>query len=507
MKGVKMYNQVQSLVRQSKSQRQIARELGINRRTVKKLSQYDMEEACEYFKQGVQRRSGFDIAKEFIEDKLMTYKGIRSSNLYHQVLERYPEIKLGERGFRKYVNKLKAAMVLPSERQRYFEPVISWAPGEFMQVDMGEKSIVLSDQSRMKVYFVSFVLCYSRMMYIHYSTRAYNTDMFIAAHLAAFQYFGGVPQAGIYDQTKLVAISEEYREVLYNEKFQRLFLRLGFRAEGCAGYDPQSKGMVEKSIDYIKESFLHGREFKGIEDLRQESEHWLLTVANVREQQTTLQQPILLMEEERHVLKPLGPELYPSQMRKVDKTGLISYQGCSYSVPYQYQQRRVLVRAIGVILKVYDEDSNELIAEWDTNECSGHINKDGNHYIDYKRSVADELALSIDMFCNRQLEQYIPVIRRIGEDNPKHPRAQYRGMRSLLNKYEPELWQAEFADISSLPVLSCKKVERFLELRRSQGERGKAKYAVPQTSVCIKEKNRFRDLSYYDQIAGGLHHD
>jgi hypothetical protein len=56
-------------------------------------------------------------------------------------------------------------------------------------------------------------------------------------------------------------------------------------------------------------------------------------------------------------------------------------------------------------------------------------------------------------------------------------------------------------------VLSCKKVERFLELRRSQGERGKAKYAVPQTSVCIKEKNRFRDLSYYDQIAGGLHHD
>ena len=56
MKGVKMYNQVQSLVRQSKSQRQIARELGINRRTVKKLSQYDMEEACEYFKQGVQRR-------------------------------------------------------------------------------------------------------------------------------------------------------------------------------------------------------------------------------------------------------------------------------------------------------------------------------------------------------------------------------------------------------------------------------------------------------------------
>jgi len=91
-----------------------------------------------------------------------------------------------------------------------------------MQVDMGEKSIVMSDQSRMKVYFVSFVLCYSRMMYIHYSTRAYNTDMFIAAHLAAFQYFGGVPQAGIYDQTKL-----------YQRSIGKFFTMRSFRDYSC----------------------------------------------------------------------------------------------------------------------------------------------------------------------------------------------------------------------------------------------------------------------------------
>ena len=66
MKGVIIYNQVQSLLRQSKSQRQISLELRINIRTVKKLSRYDIEEACEYFKQGVQLKSGFDIAKPLI---------------------------------------------------------------------------------------------------------------------------------------------------------------------------------------------------------------------------------------------------------------------------------------------------------------------------------------------------------------------------------------------------------------------------------------------------------
>jgi len=54
-----MSNRVQSLLSETKSQRQIALELGINLRTVKKLSQLDIAEACEYFKQGFQHSSGF----------------------------------------------------------------------------------------------------------------------------------------------------------------------------------------------------------------------------------------------------------------------------------------------------------------------------------------------------------------------------------------------------------------------------------------------------------------
>jgi len=97
MQGVNMSNRVYSLLSESKSQRQILRELGINRRTVKKLSQLNIEEACEYFKRGVQRSSGFDIAKSFIVVKLSAYGSIRNSNLYHQVLEQFPEISFVER--------------------------------------------------------------------------------------------------------------------------------------------------------------------------------------------------------------------------------------------------------------------------------------------------------------------------------------------------------------------------------------------------------------------------
>jgi hypothetical protein len=75
VKGVNMYNQVQSLLFESKSQRQISRELGINRRTVKKLSQLDIDEACEYFKQGVKRSSGFNDAHKHFYGVLIEFLG------------------------------------------------------------------------------------------------------------------------------------------------------------------------------------------------------------------------------------------------------------------------------------------------------------------------------------------------------------------------------------------------------------------------------------------------
>ncbi len=111
MKGAVVYNTVQAMLAQGISQRRISREMGINRRTVKKLSDKSISEASVYYKSGVVRRSGFEVAREFIEAKLMAYNDLRSSNLYHQVQERYPDLGLSERSFRDYVRKLKSTIV------------------------------------------------------------------------------------------------------------------------------------------------------------------------------------------------------------------------------------------------------------------------------------------------------------------------------------------------------------------------------------------------------------
>ena len=503
VKGVIVYNQIQALLAKGFSQRQISRELGINRRTVKKLSKPSIAEASAYFERGVLRQSGFDAAKEFIVGKIESYPGLRSSNLYHQVCERYPEIGLSERSFRHYVRKLKASLVMPPVRQRYFEPVTDWQPGEYMQVDPGEQSVVMADGSRMKVYFVSFVLCYSRYMYVHYSSRPYNTELFIDAHLGAFQSFSGIPRKGIYDQTKLVALNEMYREVVYNERFQRFFLGFGFRAEVCEGYDPQSKGMVEKSIDYIKGSFIHGREFGGIEDIRRQSEHWLSSVANVREHQTTLCKPTDIWSQERSSLMPLGIGVYVSEQRKVDKTGLISYQGRHYSVPYRFQGEEVSVRAIGKILSISDPASGAVVAEWDTGLHNRKINKNNNHYLDYSQSLFDELELSKVAFRESGIPSSEALLSRLEADNPKHPRQQFRGIRGLLKQYKPEVWASAMEEILSFPVLSCRRIRELLIIKQTAMEQDQLVRQAPPHHSRSFDKNRFRDLGYYDRLING----
>ena len=64
------------------------------------------------------------------------------------------------------------------------------------------------------MHFVVFVLSYSRLMYAGLSPRPIDTATFIRLHDAAFRYFGGRPEECVYDQTKLVVLHEQYRELM-----------------------------------------------------------------------------------------------------------------------------------------------------------------------------------------------------------------------------------------------------------------------------------------------------
>jgi hypothetical protein len=104
-------------------------------------------------------------------------------------------------------------------------------------------------------------LSFSRLMYVGLSWKPLDTRQFIQLHDEAFRYFGGVPEECVYDQTKLVVLDEQYRELNLNPLFARYATTIGLHIHACEGYDPESKGKVEAGVKYVKQDALYGEEF------------------------------------------------------------------------------------------------------------------------------------------------------------------------------------------------------------------------------------------------------
>lgn len=244
MKRWKMIHKIKALYDNGTglSIRQISRDLKISRKTVKKY--LDMNETEIDQKQRDRSRTKYlDKHRDYIIHLLQSYPNLSAVKVARKLREKVLlNENISDRSIRRYVGEIKA--ILPTKRKRYYEPVIDMLPGVQCQIDGGELSGVEIGGKFRKVYFIVFVLSYSRLMYVSISDKPINTGIFIQMHDEAFRYFGGMPEECIYDQTKLVIIEEMFRELTYNQEFYRYATTVGFKVHACEGYDPESKGHV-----------------------------------------------------------------------------------------------------------------------------------------------------------------------------------------------------------------------------------------------------------------------
>ena len=105
---------------------------------------------------------------------------------------------------------------------------------------------------------------------------------------------------------------DEGGRVTENAEFVRFASHHGFRIRACRPYRARTKGKVERPVRYVRSSFFYGREFTSDSDLNHQARHWLDTVANVRIHGTLKERPIDRFERERSELGPLALRPYRS---------------------------------------------------------------------------------------------------------------------------------------------------------------------------------------------------
>jgi transposase len=201
-------------------------------------------------------------------------------------------------------------------------------PGKIAQADFGKAQVLVGGRLREASFFsmrakasgVPFCVCYPTE----------RLEAFLAGHVAAFEFFGGVFSAVWYDNpktavTKILAHHEREEQV----DFSRLRAHYLFGSAFCNPAEAHEKGSVENLVGYVRRNALvpHDRPFASFAEL---NAHLLAWSEKERERRRAA------WEEEVLELAPLPERPFRASLSRpvtVSKLSLASVDRNRYSLP------------------------------------------------------------------------------------------------------------------------------------------------------------------------------
>lgn len=342
---------------EGKSPYTISKEMGISKNTVKKYLDPNAEIKPRYPKRASKLDPFKPMIHEYLEDGVFNCEVIME-----RIVEAGYEGKISI--LKEYVRPFRPPKKVPAVRRYETEP------GRQAQMDWG--ICAYDDGQRMhKVPAFMIILGKSRTRYVEFTKRC---DLFSLQRciLNALEYFGGVPETILTDNMKTVVERREAGKPIWNAAFLDFANDMGFVPNACRVRRPQTKGKVERLVQYVKGNFIPGRTFKDLSDLNRQALQWCDRINSKENRSTGKSAFDLLHEEPLHALPdPLLRDRYRYESRIVSKDGFVSYDGVRYGVPWEYSGRILTVRALNGKIEIFN--GIDLVAAHKLEPHSGRI--------------------------------------------------------------------------------------------------------------------------------------
>ena len=323
---------VQALVRAQVTAREIAEQLKVSVRTVRRI----VREAAVPPDDDVGARSARQVGRPQVTDAVRA----RVHALVLEDLDRPPgEIcrllkaegtPLGLSTVYRVLAAVRAT--IPTALQVRFEGVA----GEFAQFDFGQVSVRLADGSRRTVHFAAYRLKYSRWIHVVVVPNE-RVEALIRSLLDSFAASGGVPLRVVFDNPRTVVLRHEEGRPVWNPVLAPVAIDYGFTIELCTPRQPQQKGAVENLVGYVKRAFFRARRFADVAtDLPQQLSEWLVEVNTTRPNRATKEIPSARLAAEQARMKALAvpPDEYGLRIAvTVGPTAMVTHHGIRYAMP------------------------------------------------------------------------------------------------------------------------------------------------------------------------------
>jgi transposase len=327
--------------------KRIARELGCDRKTVKRHLRRGGWRA---YRQPHRVRA-LDGLEAWLAERFHRHRG--NADVVRQELAREHAITVSLRTVERAVSGLRRELAAEARATMRFET----PPGHQLQIDFGTMGVTIG-AAVVRVHLFVATLGYSRRNFVAVFRHERQTA-WMAGLEGAFAHFAGVPHEVLLDNAKPLVThhDRETREVTFNERFHAFARYWGFRPRACAPCRARTKGKDENGVGYAKKNALAGRRFDSWEALEAHLAAWMRDIADVRIHGTTGERPLdRFTRDEAAALQPLNgrPPYHRLRelRRRVHAEGTVEIDTNRYSVPWRLIGTTVTVEVSDGVVRV-----------------------------------------------------------------------------------------------------------------------------------------------------------
>ncbi|WP_368502778.1 IS21 family transposase (plasmid) [Alkalihalophilus sp. As8PL] len=439
-----IYQKVHELLSQGFSNSAIAKKLSISRNRVIEYGKMNPEE-FNLFVLSLQNRSKkLDPYHKEILSWLKEHPDMTGAQVFDWLNERLKVTTVAENTVRNYVNEIREVYHIPKQTlEREFSTVPELPMAQQMQVDFGEMRTPNQEGKMIKLYFVGFVLSHSRFKYIEWLDRPFRVHDLIHMQENAFRHFGGMTDEIVYDQDRLLAVSENSGDLIMTTDFTKYQQTRKFKVYLCRKADPQSKGKIEQVVKYVKNNFAKNRTFHNLADWQESCIRWLKRTGNYKIHHNIKKRPFEVHAlEKQHLQQISGTYMFEnifdsSITRTIQKDNVIRYEGSRYSVPigtYRKDSSNIAyVETDGEFLHIRLQQNGSVLARHRLAKESGTIISDPTHR-ERSQTKREGLILQIkEMIQDNELVEWLLSI--LTEQYPRHLNDQLKVVQSVILKY------------------------------------------------------------------------
>lgn len=338
----------------------IARELGVDRRTVKKYYNGFSKSSAR------QRTSKVDVLLPVIHELLSDecpQQFYYRAHLWRYLVDNH-QLTISESAFRHYVAQhpeLQTYFTNKSNRRDKRALLrFETSPGQQLQIDWKEDfRFLTSDGELLSLNIFVGILSYSRYA-VYVVTFDKKQETLFEALDEVFESIGGIPTEIVSDNMKTImdqARTENFGGKV-NIKFDHFSKDYQFKLVPCVAGRPSTKGKVETQMKLLDELNAYQGQLTTEELIEKVS--MMNFRKNMHIHGGTGKSPMRLLEIEKDFLQPLPSKAIRSlyqryhHYHKVNASGMVTYLSNQYSVPPEYIGKTLLVQSDNNYLRIYD---------------------------------------------------------------------------------------------------------------------------------------------------------